>query len=119
MSTRWLHELAIPGRPDISSVHASYAFAGVVGVALLLAHLTNFWPWFTLAMLAAAFQIPLLIGIALAKFRGSLPTPVGHAKMFPDQEPFNEIGWLRAFGGFITSLVVIAAFALYDKAFAV
>jgi hypothetical protein len=44
MSTRWIYELATPGRPDISSVHASYAFADVVAIALLLARLTNFWP---------------------------------------------------------------------------
>jgi hypothetical protein len=35
VSTRWLHELAIPGRPDISSVYASYAFAGVAAVGVL------------------------------------------------------------------------------------
>jgi hypothetical protein len=70
-------------------------------------------------MPAAGFQIPLLIGIALAKLRASLPSTVGHAKMFPDPEPLKHIGWLRAFGGFMTSLVVIAAYALHDKAFAV
>lgn len=85
----------------------------------MLARLTNFWPWFTLAMLAVAFQIPLLIGIALAKFRAPLPPPVGHAKMFPNPEPFKEIGWLSAFGGFMTSAIMIAAYVLYDRAFAV
>ena len=119
MSTRWLYELAIPGRPDISSVHASYAFAGVVFASLLLARLTNFWPWFTLAMLAAAFQIPLLIGIALAKLRATLPQPVGHARMFPSPEPLKSVGWLRAFGGFVTSLALFAGYALYDNVLAV
>ena len=120
MSARWLLEqLAIPGSPDLSSVYASYALAGVLAGGLLLGRLTNFWPWFVLGMLAIGFQIPLLIGIALAKFRSSLPPPVGHAKMFPNPEPFKEIGWLKAFGGFMTSAVVIMAFALYEKAGAV
>ena len=68
MSTRWIHELAIPGSPAISSFHASYAFAGILAGSLLLARLTDFWPWFTLAVLAVGLQIPLLIGIALARF---------------------------------------------------
>ena len=119
MSMRWLHELAIPGRPDISSVYACYAFATVVGLGLLLAHLTNFWLWFTVALLAVAFQIPLVIGIALAKFRGSLPQPVGHARMFPDPEPLKDVGWVRAFGGFLSSLIAVGLYALYVNAFAV
>src|SRR5262245_58274772 len=106
MSTRWLHELAIPGRPDMSSVYACYWLAGIVGLSLLLAHLTDFWPWFTVALLAVGFQIPLVIGIALAKFRAALPEPVGHARMFPDPEPLKDVGLLRAFGGFAASLIV-------------
>jgi hypothetical protein len=119
MSTRWLHELAIPGRPDISSVYACYSFASVVGLGLLLAHLTHFWPWFSLALLATGFQIPLVIGIALAKFRTALPQPVGHARMYPDPEPLKAVGWLRAFGGFLASITVIGLYALYVNAFAV
>ena len=119
MSTRWLYELAIPGRPDISSVHASYVFAGILAGGLLLGRLTNFWPLFAFGMLAVGFQIPLFIGIALAKFRTLLPPTVGHAKMFPNPEPFKEISWLRAFGGFMTSAIVIMAFALYERVVAV
>jgi hypothetical protein len=119
MSTRWLHELAIPGRPDISSVYACYWFAGVVGLSLLLAHLTDFWPWFTVALLAVGFQIPLVVGIALAKFRAALPQPVGHARMFPDPQPLKDVGWLPAFGGFVASLTVIGLYAVYANALAV
>ena len=119
MSTRWLHELAVPGRPDISSVYACYSFAGVVILGLLLAHLTHFWPWFTLALLAVGFQIPLVVGIALAKVRTALPQPVGHARMYPDEEPLKDVSWLRACGGFLTSLVAIGLYALYANAFAV
>lgn len=114
-----MHELAIPGNPDISSVYASYAFAGILAGSFLLAHLFHFWPWFTLGMIAVGFQVPLLIGITLAKFRASLPAPTGQAGMFPNPEPFAEIGWLRALGGFLTSAVVISVYALYEKAFAV
>jgi len=119
MSTRWIHELAIPGNPDISSVYASYAFAGILAGSFLLAHLYHFWPWFTLGMIAAGLQVPLLLGILFAKFRAPLPPPTGHAQMFPDPEPFADIGWLRALGGFMTSAVVISVYALYEKAFAV
>ena len=119
MSTRWIHELAIPGSPDISSVYASYAFAGVLAASLMLANLFDFWPWFTLGMIAVGLQIPLLAGIALAKSRALLPPPTGQAQMLPNPEPFSEIGWLRALGGFMTSAIVIAAYALYDKVLAV
>jgi hypothetical protein len=119
MSTRWLHEIGLPGRPDTSSIYASYAFAGILASSLLLARLTNFWPWFTLGMLSIGFQIPLLIGIGLAKFRTSLPETAGHAKMFPHPEPFKDIGWLRAFGGFMTSAAIVALFALYERTVAV
>ena len=119
MSTRWIYELAVPGTPDISSVYASYSFAGVLAGSLVLASLFDFWPWFTLGMVAVGLQIPLLIGIVLAKFRASLPAPVGHAQMFPNPEPFSEIGWPRALGGFMTSATVIAAYALYDRTLAV
>ena len=119
MSKRWIHELAIPGNPDISSVYASYVFAGILAVSFLLAHLLHFWLWFTLGMIAVGFQVPLLIGITLSKFRASLPPPTGHAEMFPNPEPFAEIGWLRALGGFLTSAAVISVFALSEKAFAV
>ena len=112
MSNRWLHELALPGRPDASSIYASYAFAGMLAVGLLLGRLTGFWPLFAFGMMAIGFQIPLFIGIVLAKLRTSLPPPVGHAAMFRRPEPFAEIGWLRAFGGFITSAAVLCVFAL-------
>jgi hypothetical protein len=119
MSTRWIHELAIPGSPDISSVYASYAFAAILAGSLVLARLSSFWPWFTVGLIAVGLQIPLLIGIALAKARASSPPPVGRAKMFPNPEPFAEIGWLRASGGFLTSAALISAYALYDRVFAV
>ena len=119
MSTRWIHELAIPGRPDISSVYACYSFAGVVVFGLLLAHFTQFWPWFSLALLALGFQIPLVVGIALAKFRAALPQPVGHARMYPDPEPLKDVSSLRAFGGILVSLFAIGGYALYANAFAV
>ena len=119
MSTRWLYELADPGNPDISSIYASYVFAAVLSGAFLFSRLIDFWPLFVFGLLAVGFQFPLLIGIALAKFRTSLPSPVGHAKMFPQPEPFAEIGWLKAFGGFITSAAVILVFALYERAIAV
>ena len=119
MSTRWLHELAIPGTPDISSVYASYAFAAVAAAGLLLGCLTDWWEFFTLGLLAVGFQIPLLVGIALAKFRASLPPKVGHARMFPSPEPFEEIGWFKAFGGLIASGIVIIAFFVYERASAV
>jgi hypothetical protein len=119
MSTRWLHELAIPGRPDVSSVYACYGFAGVVGLSLLLADITNFWPWFTVSLLAVGFQIPLVAGMALAKFRAALPQPVGHARMFPGPEPLKGVGSLRAFGGFFASLTLIGLYAVYANAFAV
>ena len=118
MSTRWLYELAIPGRPDISSVYACYAFAGVVGLGLALAHVTDFWPWFSLALLAAGLQIPLVVGIALAKLRTALPQPVGHARMFPHPAT-QEVGWLQAFGGFVASLIAIGLYAVYVNRFAV
>ena len=119
MSLRWASELGIPGNPDISSVHASYVLACILAIGLLLSSLTGFWPWFTVGILAVGFQIPLLIGIVIAKFRTSLPTAVGHAKMFPNPEPYEQIGWLKALGGFLTSAAVIAVYAVYAKVFAV
>ena len=91
----------------------------MLACGLLLGRLTQFWPLLTLGLLAVGFQIPLLVGIVLAKFRTSLPPAVGHARMFPNPEPFAEIGWLRALGGFITSALVIVVFALYERAIAV
>lgn len=115
--SRWIHELAIPGRPDVSSVHASYAFAAVVLVGLVLARLTTFWPWFTLAMLAFLLQLRLQVGIVLAKLRATLPPPVGHAEMFPEPQPLKNISWLRACGGFLASIALIAAYALSERSF--
>jgi hypothetical protein len=112
MSTRWLHELAVPGWPDRSSIYASYVLAGVAAAGLFLGRVTELWPLFTLGMLCVGLQLPLLIGIALSKFRASLPPKAGHAKMFADPEPFEEIGWLKAFGGFITTAIVILALYL-------
>jgi hypothetical protein len=119
VSTRWLHELAIPGKPDISSVYASYAFAGVTALGLLLGQATDLWPLFTLGILGVACQLPLLIGVVLAKIRTSLAPSVGHAKMFPQPEPLEEIGWLKAFRGFITTAIVVMAFYLYERGGAV
>lgn len=118
MSTRWIQELAVPGRPDVSSIHASYAFAGILAASVILAGALDSWPWFVLGMIAVGFQVPLLAGIVIAKVRISLPPPTGHARMFPDPEPFAEIGWPKAFGGFIASAVVLLAYALHEKALA-
>ena len=68
--------------------------------------------------MAAGFQIPLAIGIALAKLRAALPQPVGHARMYPDPQPLKEVGWLRAFGGCLASIIAIGLYALYANAFA-
>ena len=119
MSQRWISELAIPGNPDTSSIYAGYVFAGILAVALVLARLTDFWEWFIVAMLAVGLQIPLLIGVALAKFRGFLRPAVGHARMFPNPRPLDEVGWLRAFGPFLLSAMVLTGFALYEHAGAV
>lgn len=119
MSRRWISELAIPGNPDTSSIYAGYVFAGILGVALVLARVTDSWEWFIVAMLAVAFQLPLLIGVALAKFRGFLPTALGHARMLPNPRPLDEVGWLQAFGPFLLSVMVLTGFALYEHASAV
>jgi hypothetical protein len=117
MSTRWIHELAIPGRPDVSSIYASHALAGMLAASVVLARVFDFWPWFVLGMIAVGLQIPLLADIVLAKVRSSLPPPAGHAQMFSGPEPFAEIGWPKALGGFVSSAAVLLAYALYDKAF--
>jgi hypothetical protein len=119
MSQRWISELAIPGNPDTSSIYAGYVFAGILAVALVLARLTDFWEWFIVAMLAVGFQLPLLIGVALAKFRRFLPPAVGHARMFQNPRSFDEVGWLQAFGPFLLSVMVLTGFALYEHAGAV
>ena len=119
MSQRWISELAIPGNPDTSSIYAGYVFAGILVVALVLARLTDYWEWFIVAMLAVGFQLPLLIGVALAKFRRFLPSAVGHARMFQNPRPFDEVGWLQAFGPFLLSVMVLTGFALYEHAGAV
>ena len=119
MSQRWISELAIPGSPDTSSIYAGYVFAGILAVALVLARLTNAWEWFVVAMLAVGFQLPLLIGVALAKFRGFLPPAVGHARMLPTPTPLDDVGWLQAFGPFLLSVMVLTGFALYEHAGAV
>jgi hypothetical protein len=119
MSRRWISELAIPGNPDTSSIYAGYVFAGILTVALVLARLTDFWEWFIVAMLAVGFQLPLLVGVALVKFRGFLPPAVGHARMFPDPRPLDEVSWLQALGPFLLSAMVLTGFALYEHAGAV
>jgi hypothetical protein len=70
-------------------------------------------------MLAVGLQLPLLIGVALAKFRGSLPPAVGHARMFPNPRHLDGVGWLQAFGPFLLSVMVLTGFALYERAGAV
>jgi len=116
MSTRWIHELAIPGiRPDISSVWASYACALVqlaLSLAAVLIH-TWFIEFLLLAMVALGLQLPLLLGILIAKARALLPPPVGHAAMFPYSEPLASVGWLRAFGGGLLSLLVLVVFSFH------
>ena len=101
MSTRWIHELAIPGNPDLSSIWASYVLAvlhAAFASAALMSdvHVVEFWLF---AMLFLGLQLRLLFGVLIAKGRASLPAPTGHAAMFPNPQPLATVGWLRAFGG--------------------
>lgn len=114
MSTRWLHELAVPGWPDISSVYASYVLAGTLTVAVLLLRLSDALviPCVFAALLSVGLQIPLLIGVVIGKTRASLPPPTGHFKMFRDPEGLAEVGWLRALAGFAVSAIVLAIWFL-------
>jgi hypothetical protein len=119
MPQRWISELAIPGNPDISSIYAGYVLAGILAVALVFARLTDFWQWFIVAILAVGLQLPLLIIVALAKFRGILPPAGAHARMFRIPGPLDGVGWVQAFGPFLLSLMVLTGFALYERAGAV
>jgi hypothetical protein len=101
VSTRWIHELAVPGSPDISSVWASYILAllHAVFAALALlnsAHSVEYW---LIAAICVGLQLPLLFGITVAMVRASLPPPTGRAAMFPDPEPLASVRWFIAFGG--------------------
>jgi len=114
MSTRWLHELAVPGWPDISSVYASYILAATLAIALILGGLWDALaiPCWAAAILSLGLQIPLLIGVLIGKIRTSLPPPTGHFKMFEEPEGLANVGWLRALAGFATSAVVLIAWFL-------
>ena len=113
MSTRWIHNLSGTGVPDISTVYASYVLSGALIIGLLLGATFHWWPLLLVAILAAGFQIPLLFVIALEKIRTSPPPPTGHAKMFPNPEPLADIGWLKAFGGFIVTAATIGAYLVF------
>lgn len=111
MSTRWIHELAIPGiKPDISSVWASYVCALIQCALMLAAFPSHNWSvelWL-LAMVAFGLQIPLMLSILIAKVRALSPHPVGHAAMHRVTEPLASVGWFRAFGGGMISLLPFA-----------
>ena len=111
MSTRWIHELAIPGiKPDVSSVWASYVCALVQCALMSAAFLNHNWTvelWL-LAMAAFGLQLPLLLGILIAKVRAMPPHPVGNAAMYRGRESLASVGWFRAFGGGMLSLLPFA-----------
>jgi hypothetical protein len=112
MSTRWILNLSATGQPDISTVYASYVLAGTLIIGLLLGATFHWWP-FLVAILAAGFQLPLLFVIALEKIRTLPPPPIAHAEMFPNPEPLADIGWLKAFGGFIITAATIGAYLVF------
>jgi hypothetical protein len=83
----------------------------VVGIAY---HLRSDWvilAMFTF-MFALFFQVPLALGIAIAKLRAHWP-PVGHAAMFAEPESIHDISWLRALRGGLLSAATTATFVLF------
>jgi len=108
MSTRWIRELAVPGRADMSSVYASYVLTAIFGLALTALSYTDSLLLSLAAGLAAGLQLPLLVGVVISKTRAALVPPTG---LFGVRSPptLGDISWARALIGFVvTGLIVLA-----------
>jgi len=92
----------------MSSIYASYVLTALLALALATSSLMNSLLLGLLAALSVGLQLPLLIGVIIAKTRTSLPPETGHFSMFPDPEPLANISWARALSGFLATGVLVA-----------
>src|SRR5262245_33564269 len=108
MSTRWIHELAIPGRADMSSVYASYFLTAIFVLALAALRFNDSLLLSLAAGLSAGLQLPLLLGVVISKTRAALPPPTGIFGV-PNPTTLADISWTRALAGFaVTGMIIVA-----------